>query len=81
MVKNLIGWIFVNYVLIEGLSNRLGVHSYVTHCKNCTNHAKVRGTFKTLTSLDRIKANQNGTFLYFWGNIVFENMLIFETEI
>ena len=66
------GWIILNYVLIGGLSNTSGVHSYVTHCKNWTNHAKVRGIFKTLTSLDRVKANQNGTFLYFWGDIVFE---------
>ena len=61
------GWIFVNYVLIEGLSNRLGVHSYVTHCKKWTNHAKIRGIFKALTSLDRVKANQNGSFVYFGG--------------
>ena len=26
---------------------------------------QVRGIFKTLTSLDRVKASQNGTFLYF----------------
>ena len=33
------------------------------------------GIFKTLTGLNRVKANQNGTFLYLRGDIVFEDVL------
>ena len=40
-------------------------HNHITRCKN-------RGMFKTLTSLDRVKANENGTFwecfFVFWGS-------------
>ena len=38
------------------------------------------GYLKTLTSLDKVKANQNGTVMYFGGKIVFENVLIFEKK-
>ena len=34
----------------------------------------------TLTSLDRVKANENGTFLSLGVKIAFENLLIFEKE-
>ena len=36
--------------------------------------------FVTLTSLDRVKADQNGTFLSLWGKIAFKNLLIFIKE-
>ena len=39
------------------------------------------GIFKTLTGLNRVKANQNGTFLYLRGEIDFENVLFFEKEV
>ena len=39
------------------------------------------GIFKTLTGLNRVKANQNGTFLYLRGEKDFENVLFFEKEV
>ena len=37
-------------------------------------------SFKSLISLDRVKTNQNGGFLSFWGKINFRNLLISEKE-
>ena len=67
-------------VLIGEVSNRLGGHSYVTNCKYQTNHVKVRDIFYSLISLDRVKTNQNGRFLSFWGKIALKNLLISEKE-
>ena len=65
---------------MDGVPNKFGDHSYVTRCKNQIFHKKVRGIFMTLISLDRFKAIQNQTFLYFWGEIAFEDVLFFEKE-
>ena len=66
-------------------------HSYVTNCKDQTNHRQVRDIFKSLISLNRVNinrlislnrvtTNQNGGFLSFWGKIALENLLIFKKE-
>ena len=41
---------------------------------------KVGVSFKFLKSLDGIKTNQNGKFLYFGENIAFEDQIVFEKE-
>ena len=58
-----------------GVSNRLRGHSYVTNCKDQTNHAQDRDIFKSLLSVDGVKTNQNGGFLSFRGKIALKNLL------
>jgi hypothetical protein len=44
-------------------------------------HAQIRDIFESLISLDRVKTNQNGGFLYFGDKIAFKNLLIFEKKL
>ena len=43
------------------------------------NYALARGIIKSFTSLDRVKADQNGTFVSF-GEIAVKNLPTFEKE-
>ena len=55
-------WVGICKLCLEELYNRFLVHSYVTHSKNQTHHVKVRGIFKSLTSLDRVNPTLHGRF-------------------
>ena len=43
--------------------------------------AKLKQIIKSLTNLARVKANQNGTFLFFVGKAAFENLLLFKKKL